>query len=70
MEKIYKELGQRIRQLRQKKGWSQEELADMSNIHRSHVGEIERGETAMMLSTLRQIGATLKVPMADLLKGM
>ena len=39
-----KALGARIRQLRKKKGWTQDEFAVICEIHRSHMGKIERGE--------------------------
>src|SRR5438874_516099 len=45
MQAIQKALGARIRELRLKRSWSQEEFADVCGIHRSHMGEIDRGET-------------------------
>jgi len=35
--------GQRIRQLRDAKGWTQEDLAEHANIHRNQVQNVERG---------------------------
>ncbi len=57
----------RIRQLRKKKKWSQDELAAICNLHRSHMGKIERGETNVRLSTLMVIAENLDVTVEDLL---
>ena len=37
-------LGQNLRKVREEHGWSQEELAFKAGIHRTCVGEVERGE--------------------------
>lgn len=37
------EIGHLLRKLREEKGWSQEELADRCNIHRTYVSQLERG---------------------------
>ena len=62
-----KALGARIRQLRKKKGWTQDEFAVICDIHRSHMGKIERGETNLRLSTLVVIAKNLDVRMEELL---
>ena len=65
---IQQQLGARIRQFRQKKSWSQEEFADRCGIHRSHMGEIERGNANVTLSTLVIIAQTLGTSAATLLR--
>lgn len=70
MQSVQKALGSRIRELRLKKGWSQEAFADVCGIHRSHMGEIERGETNLTLSTLLVLSRHLGVPVASLFKGI
>jgi transcriptional regulator with XRE-family HTH domain len=70
MQDIQKTLGSRIRELRLKRGWSQEEFADICGIHRSHMGEIERGETNLTLSTLLTISQKLEVSISSLFKGI
>jgi transcriptional regulator with XRE-family HTH domain len=47
--------GSSVRQLRDARGWSQEELADHSGLNRSFVGEIERGEVTVSLSTVAKL---------------
>lgn len=63
-------LGTRIRKLRKKKGWSQEELADICGLHRSHMGEIERGRANITLATLEIIAQKLQTNPATLLKDL
>jgi XRE family transcriptional regulator, regulator of sulfur utilization len=70
MQDIQKALGTRIRELRLKRQWSQEEFADVCGIHRSHMGEIERGETNLTLSTLLTISQKLEVTISALFKGI
>jgi transcriptional regulator with XRE-family HTH domain len=59
-------VGKKIRQLRLKKGWSQDVFADISGIHRAQVGAIERGEMNMTLRTLKTVADSLKVKIRDL----
>jgi len=63
-------IGARIRELRQVQGWTQEEFAHRSGLHRSDVGAIERGERNITLRAMRTIADTLRVGIADLTKGL
>lgn len=63
-------LGRRIREQRQSKGWSQEELADHAKLDRSYVGGIERGERNITVMKLCQIAAALKLDLGILLRGL
>jgi transcriptional regulator with XRE-family HTH domain len=65
---LQEQLGARIRSLRTKKGWSQEELAARCGLHRSHMGEIERGQSNVTMSTLISIVQTLEVSVSTLFK--
>ena len=67
---ISREIGDRIRMMREARKVSQERLADKSGIHRSHMGEIERGKCNVTVETLRKIGVALDVSLAVLLKGV
>jgi len=60
-------LGATIRQLRVKEGWSQEEFAHICGLHRSHIGEIERGHANITLATLQIIAQKLKTSPSALL---
>ncbi len=62
--------GNRLREIRTARGWSQEEFADNCHIHRSHMGEIERGEVAVELITLAKIAKGLKMTAGAILDGI
>lgn len=64
---LIKALGKRIKELRQEKGFSQEELAYEADIPLSQVGRIERGETNPTISTLDVISKALGVDLVTLL---
>lgn len=55
-------LGRAIRAMRKERGTSQEELAHLSNIDRSHMGRIERGERNVTALNLFRLADALKVP--------
>ena len=67
---LQRALGQRIALCRKTKGLSQEALADICGIHRSHMGQIERGESNVTMATLLTICGTLEVTISRLFKGI
>lgn len=66
--KYLKLLGERIRQLRQAKGISQEELAFKINSARNFIGCIERGEKSPSIYVLYKIATILDVSIDNLTK--
>jgi len=66
---VRKNLGERIRYLRSKRGWSQERLAHESGLGRSFTGAIERGEKDIRMRTLCKLSIVFEVTLSDLLKG-
>jgi transcriptional regulator with XRE-family HTH domain len=64
------QLGERIRRLREARGWSQEGFAHEGGLGRSFAGAIERGEKDIRLSTLTKLARTLGVSLSQLLKGI
>jgi transcriptional regulator with XRE-family HTH domain len=69
MKSDLRRLGQRVRELRERAGLSQEELAERAALHRTYVGGIERGERNVGVKNLLQLARALKVAPAELLKG-
>lgn len=49
---------------------SQEELAVMASLHRTAVGQIERGERVCRVDTLVKLAGSLGIPPGHLLDGM
>jgi transcriptional regulator with XRE-family HTH domain len=70
MQEIQARLGQKIRKLRDEKGWSQEEFADKCGIGRAHMGLIERGQQNLTLATLHTICKVLETSMSGILNGV
>jgi transcriptional regulator with XRE-family HTH domain len=67
---LQKALGQRVRQLRLRKGYSQEAFADHCGVHRTFMGTIERGETNLSLQNLARIAAGFGITISKLLSGI
>ena len=65
---VRKQLGNRVRVLREKRKWSQEELAHQSGLARSFTGAIERGEKDLRLTTLVKLANTFRIPISQLFK--
>lgn len=65
---ILKNFGQRIKLLRNKAALSQEKLANISGLHRTYIGMIERGEKNITLKNIEKIAISLKVDISELLK--
>lgn len=58
--------GRRLRELRQSRGLSQEELAFRAGLHRTYVSSAERGERNVSLVNLDKLATALEVDMCDL----
>ncbi|MDP4099386.1 helix-turn-helix domain-containing protein [Paenibacillus sp. P96] len=61
-------VGNRIRELRKAKGWTQEQLAEAAGLHYSYIGGVERGDRNISLETLEKIVTGLNVPAAEIFK--
>lgn len=67
MTDIKKQLGKRIKELRLKAGFSQEELAAKAGLHRTYMSDIERGERNVSVENIEKIAKALSVKSSDLL---
>src|SRR6266478_5560089 len=70
VQEILKALGQRVRELRKKKGFSQEAFADETGVHRTWMGAIERGERNLSFHNLVLISKALEITLSQLLSGI
>jgi len=66
METIEKKLGKRVRELRQARDLSQEELAFRVGVHRTYLGGIERGERNPSLKNVAAIARALGITLSGL----
>lgn len=65
-----RELGERIRKHRIARGWSQEDLAERSNLHRNYIGGVERGERNLSFLNILKIAKALDLDASELLKNL
>jgi transcriptional regulator with XRE-family HTH domain len=59
-------LGRAARELRVKRGLSQEALGHLAGLHRNYVGGIERGERNLSYGNLLKLAAGLEVKASEL----
>ena len=63
---IRNRFGDRIRELRTAKGFSQEKLAEMATMHWTYLGGIERGERNPTLINIEKLATALDVSLPEL----
>lgn len=56
---IRSRVGLNVRQAREARGWSQEELADRSGLHRTYVSGVERGVRNPTVTVLEKLAVAL-----------
>ncbi|MNE72470.1 anaerobic benzoate catabolism transcriptional regulator [compost metagenome] len=61
--------GEQVRDLRKRKGISQEELAYKSELHRTYIGMIERAEKNITLLNIEKIAKALEIDIKQLFDG-
>ena len=62
-------LGRRLSESREKHGLSQAQLADMAEIGRAHLSQIENGAVAARIDTLHALARALDMKLEELFKG-
>ena len=65
---ILRQFGSRVKKLRKAQGWSQEDLAKRSGLHRTYIGSIERSERNVSLINIGKISRALNVKIEILVK--
>ncbi len=68
MSSLRIQLGRTIRDLREKKGLSQEGFAAEVGVHRTYMGAVERGEVNVSLKNLERIAVALGMSAGQLLR--
>jgi transcriptional regulator with XRE-family HTH domain len=63
-------LGNKIRELRLIKGFSQESIADAAGMGRTYMGRVERGEQNISIQNLIQIAFALNTEVTELIPKM
>ena len=60
-------VGQRIRELREARRWSQEELADRCGVHRTYIGSAENGARNLTIQVLTMFAKAFGLTVSELL---
>lgn len=66
MKQILSEFGKRVRELRKKKGLSQEALAQKAGLHYTYIGQVERGKKNPSLKSIEKIANALDTSLPHL----
>jgi transcriptional regulator with XRE-family HTH domain len=70
MQGMRRKFGKRIAELRQTRGFSQEDFAQKCGFHRNYVGRVERGESNIAFEGAASIAKALKISLSELFKGV
>lgn len=70
MQRVLVALAKRMKELRKRRGFSQEAFADHAGLHRVAVGWIEQGKRVPSLKTLVKISQGFGISLSELLKGV
>jgi transcriptional regulator with XRE-family HTH domain len=70
MEDIRVRFGQRLRELRLEKGWSQEALANLADIDRTYIPGIESGKRNVSIVIIEKLASAFNQSVSELLKGI
>ena len=63
-------LGNRIRKLRQDRGWRQLDLAEQAGLNENYISDLELGRKEACLNTLSTLSQAFEIKLAELLKGV
>jgi transcriptional regulator with XRE-family HTH domain len=63
-------VGETIRTYRKRVGLTQKKLAERADLHHNFIGEVERGNMEISLSSLLKIAKALGVRVRDLLRDL
>lgn len=64
---IRKQVGENVKRIRKALGWSQEDLAWESDLHRTYISGVERGVRNPTIVVLKRLADALGVEPAELL---
>lgn len=67
-EKFLKDFGKRVAELQSKQKLTQEQLADLVDLHRTYIGFIEQGKRNPSIGNVKKIAKVLKVSLSELFK--
>lgn len=63
-------LGQKIRELREKRSWRQIDLAAYAELSKTHISELENGKREVGLKTLERLADALEVKISEIMEAI
>ena len=70
MEDVRIKFGLRIKELRMSRGYSQEKLAELSDLDRTYIPGIESGKRNVSLVVIEKIAKAFKIRLSELLNDL
>lgn len=62
---IQQKVGLRIKELRNKRGWSQEELAHLSGLDRTYITSVEKGRRNISIVNIEKLSNALGISLKE-----
>ena len=69
-ELVQRAFGKAVRKFRLSQGISQERLADLAGLHRTYLGDVERGERNISIANMARIATALGVALSRIIREM
>lgn len=66
MPLILEQFGAKVRKYRQKKKLSQEKLAELADLHRTYIGQVECGKRNIALKNIAKLAKALNISVKEL----
>lgn len=63
-------VGDRIRQLRNERGWRQIDLAELAGISENYVSDLEIGKKEICIRTVQTISTSFEMTISEFMKGI
>lgn len=68
MQRLRHVFAENVRRIRQEKKYSQEQLADLCELHRTYISDVERGTRNISIDNIEKIAIALRVTATILLE--
>ena len=66
LDNVSIKIGLKIKLERAKRGWSQEKLAELSDMSKNYIGDVEKGKSSPTIETLAKIAKAFEIELHDL----
>jgi XRE family transcriptional regulator, regulator of sulfur utilization len=68
LQEAERKIGAKVRELREKRGWNQDEFAERAGLNRIHLYRVETGQQSPTIRTLSIIATALDLRIRDLVE--